>query len=382
MPGKRQFGSIRQLPSGRWQARYRDVDGELVAAPSTFVTKGDAGSWLAAAQTDRTRGTFVDHRAGEVRFEDWAQEWAATIVNLRESTTKRDLDYLKRYLLPAFGTLQLSAIDHMRVRRWVAQLSQRGLAPATVVKAAQIMAKIMRMAVDAGRLAANPCDRVPLPKIERATMRFLDAAEVAALADAIGGAYRALVLASAYGGFRIGELVGLRAARVDLTKGTVDIAQTITEVSGRLIEGPPKTRAGRRVVPLPRFVVEELGAHLGSTPAGSNDLVFTAPEGGPLRLATWRSRFWAPAVARAGLEHLRPHDLRHTAVALWIAAGADPKLIAERAGHTSVAVVLDRYGHLYPDASDRLNDVLEVVGRSAAEESRRPRLVPLDVARA
>ena len=124
MAGKRQFGSIRQLPSGRWQARYRDIDGELVAAPTTFPTKGDAGSWLAAAQTDRTRGTFVDHRAGEVRFEDWAQEWAATIVNLRESTTKRDLDYLKRYLLPAFGTLQLSAIDHIRVRRWVAQLSR------------------------------------------------------------------------------------------------------------------------------------------------------------------------------------------------------------------------------------------------------------------
>ena len=63
-------------------------------------------------------------------------------------------------------------------------------------------------------------------------------------------------------------------------------------------------------------------------------------------------------------------------------AGADPKLIAERAGHTSVAVVLDRDGHLCPDASDRLNAVLEVVGRSAAADSQRPRLVPLDVARA
>jgi hypothetical protein len=117
-----------------------------------------------------------------------------------ESTTKRDLDYLNRYLLPTFGALPLSAIDHMKVRRWVAALSQQGLAPATVVKAAQIMAKIMRMAVDAGRLVANPCDRVPLPKIERTSMRFLDAAEVAALADSIGDRYRALVLASAYRG--------------------------------------------------------------------------------------------------------------------------------------------------------------------------------------
>ena len=78
----------------------------------------------------------------------------------------------------------------------------------------------------------------------------------------------------------------------------------------------------------------------------------------------------------------RAFDRVGISVSTSFAAGADPKLIAERAGHTSVAVVLDRYGHLYPDASDRLNDVLEVLGRSAAEESRRPRLVPLDVARA
>lgn len=79
--------------------------------------------------------------------------------------------------------------------------------------------------------------------------------------------------------------------------------------------------------------------------------------------------------------HLRPYDLRHTAVALWIAAGADPKLIAERAGHTSVSIVLDRYGHLYPDASERLNEALDAMGRSAAIRAGRLNVVPLGVAR-
>jgi integrase len=55
---------------------------------------------------------------------------------------------------------------------------------------------------------------------------------------------------------------------------------------------------------------------------------------------------------------LRPHDLRHTAVALWIAAGANPKEVATRAGHTSVAFALDRYGHLFPEADERLRDRL------------------------
>ena len=78
-------------------------------------------------------------------------------------------------------------------------------------------------------------------------------------------------------------------------------------------------------------------------------MVFTAPKGGLLRVIAFRARIWRPATRTAGLDGLRIHDLRHTAVALWIAAGANPKEVAARAGHTSVSFTLDRYGHLYPE---------------------------------
>ena len=71
------------------------------------------------------------------------------------------------------------------------------------------------------------------------------------------------------------------------------------------------------------------------------------------------------AVECAGLTPLRLHDLRHTAVALWIAAGASPNEIASRAGHTSVAVVLDRYGHLLPGTEERVTDALDAMAKSA-----------------
>jgi integrase len=80
-----------------------------------------------------------------------------------------------------------------------------------------------------------------------------------------------------------------------------------------------------------------------------------------LRLAGFRHRIWRPAARAAGLDGLRIHDLRHTAVALWIAAGANPKEIAARAGHTSVSFTLDRYGHLYPDADQALRDRLDAL---------------------
>jgi integrase len=132
----------------------------------------------------------------------------------------------------------------------------------------------------------------------------------------------------------------------------------MTEVAGKLQIGPPKTRASRRTVGLPRAVVDALAEHLapGGQPA---DFVFTGPQGGPLRVAGFRYRMWRPATKQAGLEGLRIHDLRHTAVALWIAAGASPKEVAVRAGHSSVSFTLDRYGHLYPESDASLRDRLD-----------------------
>ena len=118
-----------------------------------------------------------------------------------------------------------------------------------------------------------------------------------------------------------------------------------------------------------------LGEHLTDfTPADSNAFVFDAPEGGPLRVPAWRRRQWIPAVERARLHRfgrttsatlLRPHDLRHTAVALWIASGASPLEVSRRAGHTSPRFTLDRYGHLFPEADQTVAERLEVLRESA-----------------
>jgi integrase len=209
-------------------------------------------------------------------------------------------------------------------------------------------------------IAQSPFRRVSLPKIEREEMRFLTPVEIARLADAIQPRYRALVLVGAYGGLRIGEMAGLRRERVDLLRGTVEVAEIITEVAGKLQIGPPKTRASRRTIGLPRAVVNVLAEHLA--PDGQPaDFVFTGPQGDPLRIANFRYRIWRPATRAAGLDGLRIHDLRHTAVALWIAAGANPKEVAVRAGHSSVSFTLDRYGHLYPESDAALRDRLDAI---------------------
>ena len=187
------------------------------------------------------------------------------------------------------------------------------------------------------------------------------------LADAIDPPYRALVLLGAYCGLRLGEMLALRRSRVDLLHRRIEVVATLYEIGRELIENPPKTKAGQRSVPLPRVVVDALEQHLAAQPGGPDDYLFRAPKGGPVRVAAWRYRAWAPAVNRAGLAPLRAHDLRHTAVALWIAAGASPNEIATRAGHSSVVTVLDRYGHLLPGSGERVTDALDLMAEEARD---------------
>jgi len=117
-------------------------------------------------------------------------------------------------------------------------------------------------------------------------------------------------------------------------------------------------------VPIPRFVADALAPHCQDKLPEA--FVFTAPEGGPIRRTIWAARFFRPAVEAAGLASLRVHDLRHTAVALWIHAGASPLEVTRRAGHSSSAFVLDRYGHLYGEGYQRTTDALDQLARAAA----------------
>ena len=341
-----------------YRVRYRDPAGGQRS--KVFARKADAQRFLNETETAKARGTWTDPALGRVLFRDWLGEWWATTTNLRPKTRDRDELLLRRHALPSFGAVPLAAISQRDVRAWVAELSARGLAPATVQKAYQLLGKVMGAAVDAGMLAQSPCRRVPLPKVEREEMRFLTPAEVATLAEAIAPRYRALVLVGAYGGLRIGELAGLRRRRSTCCAGRSRWPRSWSRsgaccTSGRPRPGPAGARSGCP------------GSWSRSWPptwpsrVTRRAFVFTAPQGGPLRVTGFRARVWRPATRAAGLDGLRIHDLRHTAVALWIAAGANPKEVAARAGHASVSFTLDRYGHLYPEADTALRDRLDAL---------------------
>jgi integrase len=346
--------------------RYHGPDGKTHS--QQFSKRVDADRFASSIEVAKNQGSWIDPGRGRISFAEWVGIWEPSQVHLRPSSRARDESYLATHVLPRFGSVPLSKIQNADIRAWIADLSAKGLAPSTVAKAKQIMSKILQAAVDDRRMPTNPAERVPTPRVEREEMRYLNPTQVSLLADTIDQRYRALVYLGAYGGLRLGEMLGLRWGRVDLLRRRIQVAEICVEVKGELTFGPPKTRAGNRTVPIPAVVADELARITDPSPE-LDALVFVSPHGAPLRAGQFRQRTWYPAIKAANLDGLRLHDLRHTAVALWIAAGANPKEIAVRAGHTSVVTVLDRYGHLYPEAEDRLSAELDAMASAVTTRS-------------
>ena len=347
--GRRRFGAIRRLPSGRYQVRYRTVDGRDVTAPTTFATKADAGRYLAKVETDLLRGESADPRLGRTTFGEWTDRWLDSTVNLRANTKAGYRSILRRYLRPAFQSHPLASIDVLAIRTWLARLEAEGVGQATRAKAYRLLARILGAAVEACYLAVNPCSIRGAASDGTSEMRIATVHQVAALVERMPPRYRALVLVAAFGGLRWGELAGLRRKRVDLEAGTVMVAEQLVEANGAFSAGPPKSAAGRRTVTLPAAVVAVLAEHLDHYTAKSPDaFVFLSSLDKPLRRSNFNRRVWQPATRAAGVEGLRVHDLRHTAGTLATAAGGSLREVMHRLGHsTTVAAV--RYQHVMAD---------------------------------
>jgi Phage integrase, N-terminal SAM-like domain len=154
--GRRQFGSVRRLPSGRWQVRYYNGLDERTTAPETFATKADAQKWLAVAQADMLRSTFIDPRAGRMSFAEWAERWLTSKPGKRATSLARDRVALGTHLIPALGPLAVNAITPIHVRRAVDQMRAGGLSPKSVRTYVGTLVAIMNAAVDADLIPRSP----------------------------------------------------------------------------------------------------------------------------------------------------------------------------------------------------------------------------------
>ncbi len=354
----------------RWEVVYRDPTGRQRS--KSFGRKIDAQRYSNSIETDVQRRDWIDPRNAKESFGDWANRWLATTTHLKPTTQQGYESIVTKHLLPAFADVPMGAIDHPTVLAFLSDLKASGAAAGTVRNVRDVLRLVFDLAVRSSVVKTNPVQGVKAPRSRPNEMVFLNADQVASLAEAITEPphmrrrrkqdndsypeYGLLVRFAAWTGLRAGEIVALRVGKVDLMRRRVEVSESAAEAHGKLTFGSTKTYA-RRSVPLLAPLADELTAHMAGKKL--TDFVFEGPEGGPIRHSNWYPRHFKPAASRAGLsENLRFHDLRHTYAAFLIAEGAHPRAMMERLGHSTINVTLGTYGHLFPNLEERIDDAL------------------------
>lgn len=340
--GKRRHhgGTVRQLPSGRWQARvYDDGTGKHVSA-GTFPTKGDAQVALTQALADHSRGKWVAPDRSRVTVESYIRSWIDGHPKLGVRTRERYNGLLKQHIAPHIGKARLGELTTAKVRRWHAKLHTT-VSPDTAAKAYRLLRAVCNTAVQDSVLAVNPC-QVKGAGVEHHDERpTATVAEVVALAAAVPERFRMLVQLATWTSLRLGELAALTRADIDLVHGTVKVTKNRQRLDdGSSVVVIPKSAAGRRTVTIPPPLVPQLAEHLERYTGPAPDaLLFTGAKGAPLDRSRW-GVMWRKARAQVGRSDLKFHDLRHTGNTLAAATGASTRELMARMGHSSPRAAL------------------------------------------
>ena len=358
-PGHRRFGSIRQLPSGRYQIRYPGPDGRVRSHPETFARKGDAGRVLAVIEGQLTQGTWTDPERARITLTDYAEAWITQRPGLRPRTVEIYRGSLKRHIVPHLGGVPLGKLDSAMIREWRARILGNGTSVSEAAKAYRFLRAVLMTAVDDLIIPRNPC-RIRGAGAERPEERpVLAVRQVLDLAERMPDArFRMMVLLAAFASLRWGELAALRRCDLDPVTGTVSVRRQQVELdTGQLIVTPPKSAAGVRTVALPPAILSTVREYLdGAAGQPPDALLFTGIRGGSLRRSNFRRAVgWSAAVAAIGAPGLHFHDLRHTGNTLAGEGGASLRDLMERMGHDSVRAAM-MYQHPTSEASHRIAD--------------------------
>jgi integrase len=279
-----------------------------------------------------------------VTFTEFSRSWLATwaIVRLKASGYREYEAVVRLHLVPAFGELSLSEITPEAIQSWVASLISGGVAPATARNRLIVLKRVLETAVEYGLIPENPVDSVAFPRVERQEMKVLSRQEVRLLLDATPESWRLLLALPALCGLRKGECLALEWSDISgVDAGALTISVNKTMRSGRVTS--PKTSSSRSIVPVPESLSPLIAQRRRR--AGEHPLVFCRSDGRHLSDST-PNRILRQALEKAGLPHVRFHDLRHSWAVAHLKAGTDIKTLAHLGRWSSTQTLLDTYSHV------------------------------------
>jgi integrase len=310
---------------------------------SELLHRLDTGAFVSPSKT-----TVADY------LRRWLQEYVRP--NLSPRGFERYESIARVHLIPSLGAIALTQLRPEHLQRHYASKLNEGLSPRSVRYQHVVLHKALETAMKWGLVVRNVADGVDVPRSRRKDMQTWSELEVRHFLDvAKDSPYYPLFHTTLYTGMRRGELLALRWRDIGVQE--IHVNRSLHQLrDGSYIFTQPKSAKSRRTIDLSPSSILAIAEHrerqegiriVIGVPMKQEDLVFSTPEGKPLRPNTV-SRAWTVLAARAGLRAIRLHDARHTHASLMLKQGVHPKIVQERLGHGSIQVTLDTYSHVAP----------------------------------
>lgn len=380
-PRKSANRSGQVIPRGdnRWLVRIflgRDDNGKRQYLNKTIRgVKKDAEKYLTAKLRDKDLGINIQPAAESLGL--YLDTWLADVVQSRVRTRTYD-DYaalVERYIKKPLGAVRLADLRPSHIQQMYRALQDRGLSPRVVRYTHAVLSSALKHAVRTDMLHRNPASMVDLPRQERKEMQAMTPEQAGQLLVAVRDTrFAALFMFALTTGMRPQEYLALKWSDVDTEKGTATVRRALVWSQKKGVGwhfDEPKTSRSRRTIPLPASTVRALAEHRRRQGeerlrAGSewqdHGLVFSGSLGAPYTIPGLTKQGFKPALAKAGLPKFSLYSLRHSHAVMLLSNGENPKVAAERLGHSTIVLTLDTYQHVLPDmqqaAAERIESLM------------------------
>jgi len=354
-----------RLRGQTWSARWRTREG-LPAEKGGFESKKFAIEFAEEQEALERRDKNTRPSEMNMTLNDFVIEiWGPSL----DVTKQTKLDYQLQYnshIAGVFGEKPMSSIMPSDIQKWRVRMknypSKTGyqLSESTVNKVTNLLASILKSALDNDKIHNNPMSKVKRKKPKKVNKAIpLDLSTVQNIANSFAPQWRILIWMGFFTGLRPSELLGLTWDRLDFEKGEILVDRQLSRFSDQVFEEHLKTTKSHRVIPFPVRLQAMLEEHKSQFGLGPHGLILKNRSGN-----IWRYKdacaMYRDIARPLGIERNKGlHQLRHTFVSTLIQLGVNAKQIQEWVGHESILETMDIYGHLFPNSLNELSKKLD-----------------------
>lgn len=372
---KNNEGTIKRRVDGRWEAQVTLPDGKR----KSFYGSKERDVLQKIRQVQRDIDAGLPIVEDKQTIAQYLTSWLDTIkLRLKPSSHRRYTDMVFLHIVPNIGTIPLTKLAPQRVQQLYTSLVKGGMSPSSVQLLHVILHRALKDALRLDLLQRNVTEMVHVPRREHHEMVTLSEEQVRQLLTAAQGhRFEALYVLAVSTGLRRGELLGLRWDDVDLDRAFLVVRRSVQREENQFVLADTKTTGSRRRVAISHGAVQTLRAHrqrqfderrLDEAWNDTYGLVFPNALGKIMKPSYVSDVLFSRLLTKAGLPHMRFHDLRHTAATLLLGRGINPKVVSEMLGHSQISITLDIYSHVTPHMQEAAAQVMDEVFKEKNEE--------------